>query len=350
MSDSAKCFVDNGGVDLQNGGAQSQGGKALFGMTTLMTKDGLKSVDEVLAGKTSIGIYFSAHWCPPCRQFTPILSAFYKAAQREDFEIIFLSSDRDQAAFDGYYAEMPWVALPYEQREKKNEIAEMFEVSGIPAFKILDSDGNVKSLEGRGDIMQCVGNVMRARFGDKKESEITEDDVKLEFSDAEAENFKKQITSWIDREIYVKPEFFGVTKVQDGDEVKDIAEVKENSKAIAWYFSASWCGPCRSFTPKLIEFYNVTRDSGLEIIFVGLDRTEEEHNKYFEKMPWKAIPYGDDSRENLTKDFSIRGIPHLAITKLDGTIVETQGVDMIRQAVDGAAMQALATMFVADCQ
>ena len=25
-----------------------------------------------IAGKT-LGLYFSAHWCPPCRQFTPML-------------------------------------------------------------------------------------------------------------------------------------------------------------------------------------------------------------------------------------------------------------------------------------
>jgi nucleoredoxin len=24
-----------------------------------------------------LAIYFSAHWCPPCRSFTPILSKFY---------------------------------------------------------------------------------------------------------------------------------------------------------------------------------------------------------------------------------------------------------------------------------
>jgi thiol-disulfide isomerase/thioredoxin len=35
-----------------------------------------KEVDKsVLAGKT-IGIYFSAHWCPPCRGFTPKLVEF----------------------------------------------------------------------------------------------------------------------------------------------------------------------------------------------------------------------------------------------------------------------------------
>ena len=60
-----------------------------------------------------LGIYFSAHWCGPCRGFTPKLSEWYKKdLSKKNFEIIFVSSDRDQGAFDGYLNEMPWVALP----------------------------------------------------------------------------------------------------------------------------------------------------------------------------------------------------------------------------------------------
>ena len=33
--------------------------------------------DEVLDKSSIIFFYFSAHWCPPCRAFTPILKKFY---------------------------------------------------------------------------------------------------------------------------------------------------------------------------------------------------------------------------------------------------------------------------------
>jgi nucleoredoxin len=334
-----------------------------FGLTELLTKDGVKPAAEVLAGKRAIGFYFSAHWCPPCRQFTPILSAFYEAAKctENDMEIIFISSDRDQAAFDDYYSEMPWVALPYSQREKKGEISGHFDVSGIPAFIIVDADGNIKSLEGRNDVMQSVGGVMRARFAGKKEEEITDDDVKLEFTETEASNFCVTVNEWIEKPIYVKPEFMGVEEVTDGEQIINSTELRENNAAFAFYFSASWCPPCRSFTPMLKKFYENTRDTGLEIIFVGLDQEEDAHNQYFAKMPWKAIPwYGDDSdkedpRDLLTKECGIRGIPHIAVTDTSGKIVATDGVMKVRKLmmndnVSPDEMQALANEWVAKCQ
>lgn len=332
-----------------------------FGLTTLVTKDGVKSAQEVLAGKRAIGIYFSAHWCPPCKQFTPILSAFYSGAcPQNDMEIIFVSSDRDQRSFDNYYESMPFVALPYDQRAKKQELSDRFDVSGIPAFIIVDAEGNIKSPEGRSDVMQSVGAVMRARFGDKKQDEITDDDVKLEFSEAENSNFAVKVQDWISKEIFVKPEFFGIEELHDGSEVRPVGDIRDNATAFAFYFSASWCPPCRSFTPMLQELYNNTRDSGLEIIFVGLDQDEASHNKYFAKMPWKAIPwYGDDSdkedpRQTLTKEFRIRGIPHLAVTDRTGKIVESQGVRAVRGLMSKnptpAQMQEFAAKWVSKCQ
>ena len=46
---------------------------------TLNKADGSShEADAALAGKDVILIYFSAHWCPPCRTFTPVLKDFYE--------------------------------------------------------------------------------------------------------------------------------------------------------------------------------------------------------------------------------------------------------------------------------
>lgn len=98
----------------------------LFG-DTIVTKTGTVPVQEALAGKT-IGIYFSAHWCGPCRGFTPQLAQYYKdiKAKHPRFEIVFASSDRDDASFQEYYSEMPWLALPYADRARKDALSKKF--------------------------------------------------------------------------------------------------------------------------------------------------------------------------------------------------------------------------------
>lgn len=73
-----------------------------------------------------IGLYFSAHWCPPCRAFTPKLADWYNKLKGgeigEKFEIVFLSSDRDEKSFNEYFAEMPWHAVSYSNRDIKVSI------------------------------------------------------------------------------------------------------------------------------------------------------------------------------------------------------------------------------------
>lgn len=73
-------------------------------------------------GKT-IGLYYSAHWCPPCRKFTPMLADFYNKLKPtdkgKDFDIVFVSSDSDEASFKDYFKDMPWLALKFDQRQTK---------------------------------------------------------------------------------------------------------------------------------------------------------------------------------------------------------------------------------------
>lgn len=68
---------------------------------------------------------------------------------------------------------------------------------------------------------------------------------------------------------------------------------------IGVYASASWCGPCRQYTPSLATFYGEARASGrkFEVVFVSCDRDEASSGAYFSKMPWLAVPYASPARE-----------------------------------------------------
>jgi len=131
---------------------------------TLLTADGEKPTSEVLAGKKTLALYFSAHWCPPCRGFTPnLVKAFeaYTKSGGEECALVFVSSDRDAEAFAEYYAEMPGLfALPYANRELKKSLSEKFEVSGIPTLVSLDlvSGEPVLGVDLRGAVSRFGGS------------------------------------------------------------------------------------------------------------------------------------------------------------------------------------------------
>lgn len=94
-------------------------------------------------------LYFSAHWCPPCRLFTPKLVAWYNEFKKShpNFELVFVSSDRDQAAMDKYIQEanMPWPAVKFDSADA--EIFRKFSSTGIPYLVLIDENG--KDLTGK---------------------------------------------------------------------------------------------------------------------------------------------------------------------------------------------------------
>ena len=81
----------------------------LASVPTLLGKSGYVNTSDALRGKRVVGLYFSAHWCGPCREFTPTLARFYneqRTAVPDGFEVVFVSSDR-RDGFEKYYASMP---------------------------------------------------------------------------------------------------------------------------------------------------------------------------------------------------------------------------------------------------
>uniref|UniRef100_A0A7S4UKE2 protein-disulfide reductase n=1 Tax=Ditylum brightwellii TaxID=49249 RepID=A0A7S4UKE2_9STRA len=103
---------------------------------------------DALAGKVTM-LYFSAHWCGPCRQFTPQLANYYNALKKSsnNVEVVFVSLDHDESSFNSYYKSMPWLAVPFDEDDHGNNVREdlqgRFSVNGIPRLVVLNAQGSV---------------------------------------------------------------------------------------------------------------------------------------------------------------------------------------------------------------
>jgi nucleoredoxin len=95
---------------------------------------------ERLTTKKYLLVYYSAHWCPPCRSFTPKLVNWYNK-NHDDYEVVFVSSDRSEAKMLAYMkeAKMPWVAVKYRTKAHR-DMAQFRKGGGIPCLVLLDTD------------------------------------------------------------------------------------------------------------------------------------------------------------------------------------------------------------------
>ena len=99
-----------------------------------------------------IMLYFSAHWCPPCRRFTPKLIELYNKIKTEkNLELIFCSLDNDEDDYKEYISDMPWLCMPFEAKESQ-VLASKYKAEGIPHLVILDGEGNVITMDGTSEV------------------------------------------------------------------------------------------------------------------------------------------------------------------------------------------------------
>lgn len=261
--------------------------------TNLVTKSGVQATASVLEGKDYVNLYFSAHWCPPCRGFTPSLAAWHtRNAGDKKFETIFVSSDRTKSDFDEYYGEMPWTAIPFEERGAAATLSSKLKVQGIPTMAVVDAKtGEVITTDGREGVS----------------------------GDGAAANYP-----WRPKTFWEIMEGQGVQFTDAASSVTTAADLK-SFDYVGVYFSAHWCGPCRAFTPRLSEWFaSIKEKHNTMLVFASSDRSREQFDEYLSEMPWRAISFDDAGRaavQELKGLCNVRGIPTLSFFDKSGKLV-----------------------------
>lgn len=96
-------------------------------------------------------------------------------------------------------------------------------------------------------------------------------------------------------------------------------------KYYALYFSASWCGPCRNFTPKLVREYQRLKQKHpeFEVVFVSGDHSSGDMRDYMkeDRMPFPALKFDQVQREPEIQRYCGPGIPCLVLVDAGGRVL-----------------------------
>lgn len=106
----------------------------------------------------------------------------------------------------------------------------------------------------------------------------------------------------------------------------EVSSEEIEGKYIGLYFSASWCGPCRSFTPKLIKFKE-KHNANFEVVLIGSDGSAKAQANYMKKykMPWLALQNQSDAARDLSQSLDVEYIPYLVVLNPVGEVITKNG-------------------------
>ncbi|OQR72171.1 redoxin family protein-like [Tropilaelaps mercedesae] len=125
-----------------------------FLSSTLLKGTLQAAVKDVISGMQHAGLVFASQHCPSCKNFLPFLERFRnEIASAHKFCVIYASSDRTLTDMQELLKKYPeWYALPWKD-PVIIELADLFDIDGIPTVVVLRQDSSVVTTQGRDDIM-----------------------------------------------------------------------------------------------------------------------------------------------------------------------------------------------------
>lgn len=102
-------------------------------------------------------------------------------------------------------------------------------------------------------------------------------------------------------------------------------ELDPDTAAVAIYFGAGWCPPCRAFMPELKTTYARWREEGrpIEIVFVSDDPSCRAMEDYARRtrMPWPIVSCRMRERVTEVQRMRTGPLPGMVVLDADGRII-----------------------------
>ena len=86
-------------------------------------------------------IYLTMTNCPPCNEFTPLLTELYgddDNVENKNFEVVAIVAEPDETKYNEYISNMPFHVLPHKDSRCK-AISKKYKVRGIPRLIVLNA-------------------------------------------------------------------------------------------------------------------------------------------------------------------------------------------------------------------
>jgi nucleoredoxin len=285
---------------LQRATAEHASYNTLLGQGLLRGSDMCSTMDEILPKKV-IGLYFAAQWSSSSVGFTPKLVEMYHHINEkcdDAFEIVLVSHDRDLASFCAQLADMPWLALPYQDRTRCAMMTKRFSLLSLPALILLDHDANIITRDGIRELMCQPPEAFP--WPQMQLRDILGDDFVN--SKGHRSNFEASL----------------------------------ENKFVLLYFSALWVEEGVEFIPLLTSCVKKLKNQKkpIQVVFVSSDQSEADFNNHMqdELGDFIAIPFEDQERlRNLKSFFGLKQLPQLSIVGKDLEPIAQNAVDRIKK-------------------
>ncbi|MHC4442422.1 MAG: peroxiredoxin family protein [Planctomycetota bacterium] len=104
-------------------------------------------------------------------------------------------------------------------------------------------------------------------------------------------------------------------------ETIDLKEYR--GKVVLLDFWATWCGPCITQMPHLLQLYREYRSQGFEIIGISLDQNLDAMKNFIEKnqIPWRQLFDQQSLSGANARKYQVSGIPATFLIGRDGKIL-----------------------------
>jgi thiol-disulfide isomerase/thioredoxin len=105
----------------------------------------------------------------------------------------------------------------------------------------------------------------------------------------------------------------------------------EGARLYVLYFGASWCPPCRKFSPELVELVNASAKDHprMATVLMSNDKRDEDMLEYMqeEEMPWPAVPLAGLQKSPVLLGLAAGSIPHLVVLDRHGLVLASSVVE-----------------------